>query len=31
MYEVLLHPDAQEVYLKADKALGKKSLDVCSS
>lgn len=24
MYEVLLHPDAQEVYVNADKALAKK-------
>ncbi len=24
MYEVLLHPDAQDVYLNADKALAKK-------
>ena len=24
MYEVLLHPDAQKVYAKADKALAKK-------
>lgn len=24
MYEVLLHPDAQKVYLNADKALAKK-------
>ena len=24
MYEVLLHPNAQEVYLRADKALAKK-------
>ncbi len=24
MYKVLLHPDAQEVYVKADKALAKK-------
>lgn len=24
MYEVLLHPDAEEVYIKADKALAKK-------
>jgi mRNA interferase RelE/StbE len=24
MYEVLLHPDAQEIYAKADKALAKK-------
>lgn len=24
MYEVLLHPDAQEVYINADKALAKK-------
>ena len=24
MYEVLLHPDAQKVYVKADKALAKK-------
>lgn len=24
MYEVLLHPDAQETYVKADKALAKK-------
>ncbi len=24
MYEVLLHPDAQSVYLKADRALAKK-------
>jgi mRNA interferase RelE/StbE len=24
MYEVLLHPDVQEIYLKADKALAKK-------
>lgn len=24
MYEVLLHPDAQKVYVNADKALGKK-------
>lgn len=24
MYEVLLHPDAQEVYIKADKSLAKK-------
>ncbi|PZD72890.1 Toxin RelE [Acaryochloris thomasi RCC1774] len=24
MYEVALHPDAQKVYLKADKALAKK-------
>jgi mRNA interferase RelE/StbE len=24
MYEVLLHPDAQEIYEKADKALAKK-------
>lgn len=25
MYEVLLHPDAEEVYIKADKALAKKN------
>ena len=24
MYEVLLHPDAQEIYAKADKSLAKK-------
>ena len=24
MYEILLHPDAQKVYAKADKALAKK-------
>jgi mRNA interferase RelE/StbE len=24
MYEVLLHPDAQKVYVNADKALAKK-------
>ena len=24
MYEILLHPDAQKVYSKADKALAKK-------
>ncbi len=24
MYDVLLHPDAQQVYVKADKALAKK-------
>jgi mRNA interferase RelE/StbE len=24
MYEVLLHPDAQEIYTRADKALAKK-------
>jgi mRNA interferase RelE/StbE len=24
MYELLLHPDAQEIYAKADKALAKK-------
>ncbi len=24
MYEVLLHPDAQSVYVKADRALAKK-------
>lgn len=31
MYEVLLHPDAQEVYVNADKILAKKSLDVWNS
>jgi mRNA interferase RelE/StbE len=31
MYEVVLHPDAQKVYINADKALAKKLPDVCSS